>query len=67
MKYKLGNTPRMTAEHNISSWNKVERKLIQYNEANLEQLIRWAEGHKHSSGANGFINYCITNGWIIKV
>jgi len=66
MKYKLGKTPSMTAEHNIISWNKVERRLLEHGAAEFELLVSWTEGHKHATGATGFIKYCIRSGWITK-
>jgi len=39
MKYKLGKKPSMTVEHNIVSWNKVERRLLEHGVAEFELLV----------------------------
>ncbi|WPL17372.1 hypothetical protein Thiowin_02379 [Thiorhodovibrio winogradskyi] len=64
-KYKIGRIPEMTAQRNIKTWSIVAQKLAEVSVANYYQLVSWAKGHDDGGGGGGFIDYCITNGWLV--
>jgi len=67
MRYKISKTPRMTANHNICTWQKLEENLNIVGAAEFEQLVVWCRDHDHDSGGRGFVIYCIKNKWLESV
>jgi len=65
-KYRLHKAPRLSALHNIDTWNKLEEFLTRNGSASMENLIRVCRNHDHPNGGKGFVNYCIKNDWLIK-
>lgn len=63
-KYRIGRVPRTTAGQNTQTWGILEQHLASVSSASHEQLVRWAKNHDHPRGGEGFIDYCIRNGWL---
>ena len=66
-KYYIKKTPKMTALHNIESWSKLDTYLAKHKSASLNDLVMIVSTHNHEYGGNGFIKYCIDNGWLSQV
>ena len=66
-KYKINQTPKLTAQQNIDSWNKLEDYLDRQGSATFQNLVQVCSSHDHPRGGEGFVNYCIENEWIAKI
>lgn len=65
VKYRIGRTPRTTAPQNVRTWSILNRHLANFGQASYEQLVRLARDHDHARGGKGFVDYCISNGWLV--
>ena len=63
-RYQIDKTPRMTAQHNIDSWKKIESHLNKHRSDTFDALVMICSKHDHPSGGDGFVRYCIKNGWL---
>jgi len=63
--YKIGKNPKSTASHNIKTWNILKQELTTVEIASFEQLKAWCKDHEFSGCGEGFVKYCIHNGWLV--
>jgi hypothetical protein len=66
-RYRIAKTPRMTARHNIDSWNKIEKHMNRHGNDTLDALAIVCSKHDHPNGGDGFVRYCKENGWLKKL
>ena len=66
-KYRIAKTPRMTAQRNIDSWQKIEKHMIKHRSDTFDALATVCSKHDHQNGGDGFVRYCIDNGWLQKM
>jgi hypothetical protein len=62
MKYLVGKTPRLRAQHNVVTWARLIAHLGA-SSADFDQLVLWCGDHP--GGGKGFIRYCIGQGWLV--
>ncbi len=65
MYYKIGKVPNIRSSHNLESWNKI-KGLIGSGWAKYDEIVNSCIGHNFSGGAELFVKYCISNGWLIS-
>jgi len=66
MYYKLGKAPHIIAKHNLESWDKI-KKLLVNGSALYHEIVNCCSGHDFIGGSKRFVNYCIKNSWIVPV
>ena len=66
-KYRIYQTPKLTARHNIETWNKIEEYMYGKGDATFDALVQVCSSHAHPKGGKGFVRYCIKNDWIVKI
>jgi hypothetical protein len=66
-KYRIAKTPRVTAQRNIDSWQKIERHMDSHRSASFHTLAMVCSKHDHPAGGDGFVDYCIRSGWLKEI
>ena len=66
-RYRIAKTPRMRAPHNIESWRKIEKHMATRSSGTFDALAMVCSKHNHPGGGDGFVRYCIDNGWLKKL
>ena len=66
-KYRIAKTPRMTAQRNIDSWQKIEKHMSKHRSDTFDALAMVCSKHDHPAGGDGFVGYCIRSGWLKKI
>ena len=58
--------PELRTRRNIESWSVIKAILNAYGGAYYDDLVAAVSQHRHPSGGKGFVDYCISNGWLIE-
>ena len=66
-RFRIAHTPKFTDQIDIDSWHKLENYLAKHGDAIFLDLVIRCSTHDHPSGGEGFIKYCIKNGWLVKL
>jgi len=66
-RFRIAHTPKFTDQIDIDSWNKLENYLNKHGDAILLDLVIRCSTHDHPAGGEGFVKYCIRNGWLVKL
>ncbi len=66
-RFRIAHKPKFTDQIDIDSWHKLENYLNKHGDAILLDLVIRCSTHDHPSGGEGFIKYCIRNGWLVKL
>lgn len=56
----------LRSPRNIESWGVIKAILNAYGGACYDDLVAAVSQHRHPSGGKGFVDYCISNGWLIE-
>ena len=62
----LRQHPGLKAPRNIESWSVIMAILDAYGGAYYDDLVAAISQHRHPGGGKGFVDYCISNGWLIE-
>jgi hypothetical protein len=62
----LRQHPGLKAPRNIESWSVIMAILNAYGGAYYDDLVAAVSQHRDSGGGKGFVDYCISNGWLIE-
>ena len=66
-RFRIAHTPKFTDQIDINTWHKLENYLGKYGDAIFLDLVIRCSTHDHAAGGEGFINYCIKKGWLVKL
>jgi hypothetical protein len=66
-RFRLAHEPKFTEHHDIDTWHKLEKYLNKQGDAIFLDLVIRCSTHDHPSGGEGFVKYCIRNGWLVKL
>jgi hypothetical protein len=66
-RFRIARTPKFTDQINIDTWHKLEKYLSKHGDAIFLDLVIRCSTHDHPSGGEGFIKYCIKNGWLVEL
>ena len=66
-RFRIAHKPKFTEQIDIESWYKLESYLENRGDALFIDLVIRCSTHDHPSGGEGFIKYCIRNGWLVKL
>ena len=66
-RYRIAKNPRMTAQHNIESWRKIEKHMNKQRNDTFDALAMVCSKHDHPAGGDGFVKYCIDSEWLRKL
>ena len=66
-RFRIAHAPKFTDQIDIDSWHKLEKYLSKHGDAIFLDLVICCSTHDHASGGEGFIKYCIRNGWLVKL
>ncbi len=66
-RFRIAHTPKFTDQIDIESWHNLEKYLNKHGDAILLDLVIRCSTHDHPSGGEGFVKYCIRNGWLVKL
>ncbi len=66
-RFRIAQTPKFTDQIDIDSWHKLENYLDKHGDAIFLDLVIRCSTHDHPSGGEGFVKYCIRNGWLVKL
>ena len=66
-RFRIGRTPKFTDQRDIDTWHRLERYLEKHGDAIFLDLVIRCSTHDHSAGGEGFVKYCIRNGWLAKL
>lgn len=64
IRYVAGQTPQPTSAHNLASWRVISAMLVAYGGARYDDLVASVRQHDHPGGGKGFVDYCISRGWL---
>ena len=66
-RFRIAHKPKFTEQQDIDTWHKLENYLDKHGDAIFLDLVIRCSTHDHPSGGEGFIKYCIRNGWLVKL
>jgi len=66
-RFRIGRTPKFTEQIDIESWHNLENYLKKHGDAIFLDLVIRCSTHDHPAGGEGFVKYCIRNGWLVKL
>jgi len=66
-RFRIAHTPKFTDKVDIDTWHRLENYLSKHEDAIFLDLVIRCSTHDHPSGGEGFIKYCIRNGWLVKL
>jgi len=66
-RFRIAHKPKFTEQHDIDTWHRLEIYLDKHGDAIFLDLVIRCSTHDHPSGGEGFIKYCIKNGWLVKL
>jgi len=66
-KYRIAKTPKLTAQRNIDSWQKIKKHMGSHRSASFHALAMVCSWHDHQNGGDGFVKYCIDSGWLKEI
>ncbi len=66
-RFRIAHKPKFTEQIDIESWHNLESYLEKQGDAIFLDLVIRCSTHDHPSGGEGFIKYCIKNGWLVKL
>ncbi len=66
-RFRIAHKPKFTEQIDIESWHNLESYLEKHGDAILLDLVIRCSTHDHPSGGEGFVKYCIRNGWLVKL
>ncbi len=66
-RFRIAHKPKFTEQIDIESWHNLESYLEKHGDAILLDLVIRCSTHDHPAGGEGFVKYCIRNGWLVKL
>jgi len=66
-RFRIAHKPKFTEQLDIDTWHKLEIYLDKHGDAIFLDLVIRCSTHDHPSGGEGFVKYCIRNGWLVKL
>ncbi len=66
-RFRIAHKPKFTEQHDIDTWHNLESYLEKHGDAILLDLVIRCSTHDHPAGGEGFVKYCIRNGWLVKL
>ena len=66
-RFRIGCTPKFADQRDIESWHHLEIYLDNQRDAIFLDLVIRCSTHDHPAGGEGFVKYCIRNGWLVKL
>ncbi len=66
-RFRIAHIPKFTDQIDIDSWHKLENYLNKHGDAIFLDLVIRCSTHDHPSGGEGFVKYCMRNGWLVKL
>ena len=66
-RFRIAHTPKFTDQIDIDTWHKLENYLSKHGDAIFFDLVIRCSTHDHPAGGEGFVKYCIRNGWLVKL
>ena len=66
-RFRIAHKPKFTDQMDIDTWHRLEIYLDKHGDAIFFDIVIRCSTHDHPSGGEGFVKYCIKNGWLVKV
>ena len=66
-RFRIAYKPKFTEQIDIESWHNLESYLEKHGDAIFLDLVIRCSTHDHPAGGEGFVKYCIRNGWLVKL
>ncbi len=66
-RFRIAHKPKFTDQCDIDTWHRLEIYLDKQRDAIFLDLVIRCSTHDHPSGGEGFVKYCIRNGWLVKL
>jgi len=66
-RFRIAYKPKFTEQIDIESWHNLESYLENHGDAIFLDLVIRCSTHDHPAGGEGFVKYCIRNGWLVKL
>ena len=66
-RFCIVHKPKFTEQRDIDTWHKLEDYLDKQGDAIFLDLVIRCSTHNHPAGGEGFVKYCIKNGWLVKL
>ncbi len=66
-RFRIAHKPKFTDQRDIDTWHRLKIYLDKHGDAIFFDIVIRCSTHDHPSGGEGFVKYCIKNGWLVKV
>jgi len=66
-RFCIGHEPKFTDQRDIDTWHRLGIYLDKHVDAIFLDLVIRCSTHDHPAGGEGFVKYCIRNGWLVKL